>query len=85
MSGDRLRNFIGGEYVDAKDGRTLEVVDPSTGETYAQAPVSGAEDVDAAFRAAAGRSPPGATPRRASGASRCSASRTRWRRARRNS
>ncbi|URN02093.1 gamma-aminobutyraldehyde dehydrogenase [Actinomadura madurae] len=53
MSGDRLRNFIGGEYVDAKDGRTLEVVDPSTGETYAQAPVSGAEDVDAAFRAAA--------------------------------
>ncbi|MGI5203327.1 gamma-aminobutyraldehyde dehydrogenase [Spirillospora sp. CA-108201] len=52
MSGERLRNFIGGEYVDAKDGRTLEVVDPSTGETYAEAPVSGAEDVDAAFRAA---------------------------------
>lgn len=53
MSGERLRNFIGGEYVDAKDGRTLEVVDPSTGETYAEAPVSGAADVDAAFRAAA--------------------------------
>ncbi|MDL4818870.1 gamma-aminobutyraldehyde dehydrogenase [Actinomadura opuntiae] len=53
MSGERLRNFIGGEYVDAKDGRTLEVVDPSTGEAYAQAPVSGAGDVDAAFRAAA--------------------------------
>ncbi|MEV0662237.1 gamma-aminobutyraldehyde dehydrogenase [Actinomadura luteofluorescens] len=52
MSGERLRNFIGGGYVDAKDGRTLEVVDPSTGETYAEAPVSGAEDVDAAFRAA---------------------------------
>lgn len=52
MSGERLRNFIGGEYVDAKEGRTLEVVDPSTGETYAEAPVSGAEDVDAAFRAA---------------------------------
>ncbi|MFC6878951.1 MULTISPECIES: gamma-aminobutyraldehyde dehydrogenase [Actinomadura] len=48
-----LRNFIGGEYADAKDGRTLEVVDPSTGEVYAEAPVSGAEDVDAAFRAAA--------------------------------
>ncbi|MFI0450560.1 gamma-aminobutyraldehyde dehydrogenase [Actinomadura sp. 6N118] len=48
----RLRNFIGGEYVDAKDGRTMEVVDPSTGEVYAEAPVSGAEDVDAAFRAA---------------------------------
>ena len=47
-----LRNFIGGSYVDAKDGRTSEVIDPSTGEAYATAPVSGAEDVDAAFRAA---------------------------------
>ncbi|MFC4906296.1 gamma-aminobutyraldehyde dehydrogenase [Actinomadura gamaensis] len=49
----RLRNFIGGEYVDAKDGRTLEVIDPSTGEVWASSPNSGAEDVDAAFRAAA--------------------------------
>ncbi|MBT2213726.1 MULTISPECIES: gamma-aminobutyraldehyde dehydrogenase [Actinomadura] len=57
MSGDRLRNFIGGEYVDAKDGRTLEVVDPSTGEPYARAPLSGAADVDAAFRAAEGAFP----------------------------
>ncbi|WP_026412110.1 gamma-aminobutyraldehyde dehydrogenase [Actinomadura oligospora] len=48
----RLRNFIGGEYVDAKDGRTLEVIDPSTGEVWASSPNSGAEDVDAAFRAA---------------------------------
>jgi betaine-aldehyde dehydrogenase len=47
-----LRNFIGGSYVDAKDGRTSEVIDPSTGEAYAHAPVSGAEDVDAAVRAA---------------------------------
>jgi betaine-aldehyde dehydrogenase len=47
-----LRNFIGGSYVDAKDGRTSEVIDPSTGEAYADAPISGAEDVDAAFRAA---------------------------------
>ncbi|RFU42421.1 gamma-aminobutyraldehyde dehydrogenase [Actinomadura logoneensis] len=49
----RLRNFIGGEYVDAKDGGTLEVVDPSTGEVWAASPNSGAGDVDAAFRAAA--------------------------------
>jgi betaine-aldehyde dehydrogenase len=47
-----LRNFIGGQYVDAKDGRTSDVIDPSTGEVYLQAPVSGSEDVDAAFRAA---------------------------------
>src|SRR5690242_3856292 len=30
-----------------------EVIDPSTGEAYATAPVSGAEEVDGAFRAAA--------------------------------
>ncbi|WP_395111062.1 gamma-aminobutyraldehyde dehydrogenase [Actinomadura sp. SCN-SB] len=48
----KLRNFIGGEYADAKDGRVQEVIDPSTGEAYAEAPVSGPEDVDAAFRAA---------------------------------
>jgi betaine-aldehyde dehydrogenase len=48
----KLRNFVGGEYVDAKDGRTSQVIDPSTGEVYAEAPVSGAEDIDSAFRAA---------------------------------
>jgi betaine-aldehyde dehydrogenase len=48
-----LRNFVGGEHVDAKDGRTSDVVDPSTGESYDQAPVSGPADVDAAMTAAA--------------------------------
>ena len=48
-----LKNFVGGKYADARDGRTSEVIDPSTGEAYAQAPVSGAEDVDAALRTAA--------------------------------
>ncbi len=48
-----LRNFVNGEYVDVKSGRASEVIDPSTGEVYAQAPVSGPEDVDAALRAAA--------------------------------
>jgi betaine-aldehyde dehydrogenase len=49
----RLRNFINGEYVDSVDGRTAPVVNPATGEAYAEAPVSTAEDVDRAFRAAA--------------------------------
>jgi betaine-aldehyde dehydrogenase len=49
---NRLRNFVGGAYADAEDGRASEVIDPSTGEAYAQAPVSGAADVDAALRAA---------------------------------
>ncbi|MEU9015018.1 gamma-aminobutyraldehyde dehydrogenase [Streptomyces sp. NPDC048479] len=48
-----LRNYINGEFVDAQDGRTLPVVDPTTGEAYASSPLSGAADVDAAMAAAA--------------------------------
>lgn len=48
-----LQNFVGGGHTPAKDGRTAPLVDPSTGEVFAQAPVSGAPDVDAAFTAAA--------------------------------
>ena len=47
-----VRNFIGGEHVDPADGRLYDVVNPSTGEVYAQAPASGKEDVDLAFDAA---------------------------------
>jgi betaine-aldehyde dehydrogenase len=49
---ERLHNFVDGAPVAAKDGRTTAVVDPSTGETYAEAPLSGAEDVDLAYQAA---------------------------------
>src|SRR5579875_1518476 len=49
-----LKNFVGGKFTGTRDGRTSDVVDPSTGEAYAQAPVSGPEDVDAALRVAAG-------------------------------
>jgi betaine-aldehyde dehydrogenase len=48
-----LQNFVGGEQVDAVEGRRAELVDPTTGEVFASAPVSGAEDVDRAYRAAA--------------------------------
>ncbi|MFF4652414.1 gamma-aminobutyraldehyde dehydrogenase [Streptomyces sp. NPDC001380] len=48
-----LRNHINGEFVDAADGRTLDVVDPATGEVYATSPLSGQADVDAAMAAAA--------------------------------
>jgi betaine-aldehyde dehydrogenase len=47
-----LRNFSNGESVDPADGRTSEVVNPVTGKPYATAPVSTAEDVDRAMRAA---------------------------------
>jgi betaine-aldehyde dehydrogenase len=53
MAGRALQNFVNGTYTDASDGRTSDVIDPSTGEVYAQAPISSAKDVDAAMQAAA--------------------------------
>ena len=53
----RLRNYIAGEFRDAADGRTTDVVNPATGEAYATAPLSGRADVDAAMEAAAAAFP----------------------------
>ena len=44
-----FRNIINGESVDSVSGQTYDVIDPTTGEVYAQAPMSGAEDVDRAY------------------------------------
>src|SRR3954447_20490335 len=46
--------LIGGEWVDARSGATFETVNPYTGEAWATIPRAGAEDVDAAVRAARG-------------------------------
>lgn len=48
----RLQNMINGEFVDPVDGATEEVINPSTGEVIATAPLSGAEDVNRAVAAA---------------------------------
>src|SRR6478609_6404684 len=48
-----IQNFVNGAHADAADGRTTDVVNPSTGETYAAAALSGPADVDAAMTAAA--------------------------------
>jgi betaine-aldehyde dehydrogenase len=48
-----LQNFINGEYVPARADQRFDVLDPATEEAYASSPVSGREDVDAAFTAAA--------------------------------
>jgi betaine-aldehyde dehydrogenase len=48
-----LRNFVNGQFTGAVSGAVSEVVDPSTGEAYASAPVSGPQDVDTALQAAA--------------------------------
>jgi 1-pyrroline dehydrogenase len=46
------QNFVGGEWVDAAGGETMEVLNPATGETIAEVPRSSAEDVDRAVQAA---------------------------------
>src|SRR6478609_10827755 len=48
----RHQNFVGGEWVDASGGETMEVLNPATGETIAEVPRSSAEDVDRAVQAA---------------------------------
>jgi len=47
-----LRNFVDGGYVDPVSDARSDVVDPSTGQVVATAPVSSAQDVDAAYSAA---------------------------------
>ena len=48
-----LRNFVNGQFTDSSSGVVSDVVDPSTGEAYAQAPVSDSRDVSTALQAAA--------------------------------
>jgi betaine-aldehyde dehydrogenase len=48
-----FKNFVNGQHVDAADGRTTSVVNPTTGQQYATAPLSAQADVDAAMSAAA--------------------------------
>ena len=52
MAEQVFSNFVDGEVVPAADGATYDIVDPTTGKVYAQAPLSRAEDVDRAVKAA---------------------------------
>jgi betaine-aldehyde dehydrogenase len=47
-----LKNFIGGEHTDTADGETYDLVNPATGEVFAQAPISDQTDIDRAFEVA---------------------------------
>ncbi|OUM99946.1 MAG: methylmalonate-semialdehyde dehydrogenase (acylating) [Firmicutes bacterium ZCTH02-B6] len=49
----RLRNFIGGQWVEAEAAGSDPVYNPATGEVIAQVPLSSAADVDRAVKAAA--------------------------------
>ena len=48
-----LKNFVGGAFVDTQGGAVSELVNPSTGEVFATAPVSSAADIDRAYGVAA--------------------------------
>jgi aminobutyraldehyde dehydrogenase len=47
------KNFVGGEWVEAVEGGTMDVLNPATGETIAEVPAGTAADVDRAVAAAA--------------------------------
>ena len=49
---DSYKMFIDGELVDAIGGKTMPVVDPGTGEAFAEVPCGDERDVEAAVAAA---------------------------------
>ena len=53
MSVKKLQNFIGGKYQSPLSDSVSDVIDPSTEQVYAHAPVSSAADVDQAYKVAA--------------------------------
>jgi len=48
----RHQNYVGGEWVDAVEGGTAEIINPATGETIAEVPNGTQADVDRAVEAA---------------------------------
>jgi betaine-aldehyde dehydrogenase len=52
ISKSKLQNFIDGEFVDAAEGATEEVINPANGEVIADMPLSTEEDVNRAVAAA---------------------------------
>ena len=53
----QYKNLIGGEWVDAASGETMDVIEPATGEMIAEVPRCDAEDVDRAVEAAEAGAP----------------------------
>ena len=52
MADKKFQNVVDGKLVDSASGETYDVIDPTTGEVYATAPMSGPEDIDRAYAAA---------------------------------
>ena len=52
MADRKFQNVVDGKLVDSVSGETYDVIDPTNGEVYATAPLSGVEDLDRAYAAA---------------------------------
>jgi len=52
MSVRELKNFINGQYVSAKSGETLDIINPANGEVFATSAISNEADIDTAYKAA---------------------------------
>lgn len=52
MAVRELKNFVNGQQVSATSGETSDVINPANAEAYAKAPISNANDVDSAYKAA---------------------------------
>ncbi len=53
MAKVELQNFVGGQWTDTAFDSRADIIDPSTGEVFATAPISGEAEVGAAFASAA--------------------------------
>ncbi|MED3648124.1 CoA-acylating methylmalonate-semialdehyde dehydrogenase [Halalkalibacterium halodurans] len=51
-TGEKLKNFIGGQWVESDSGKTEAVPNPATGEILAHVPISNREDLDRAVSVA---------------------------------
>ena len=52
LTRERYEMFVGGEWVSAASGATMDTIDPTTEKAIATVPLAGAEDVDRAVTAA---------------------------------
>jgi betaine-aldehyde dehydrogenase len=52
VSNKQLKNFVGGSYQEPSSDQTSDVINPSTGQSYATAPVSSSVDVQRAYEVA---------------------------------
>jgi len=48
----KLQNFINGKFVDGASGETTTLINPSTGQAFATAPISNSADIDRAMKSA---------------------------------